>query len=1520
MLIQSRSKEGQISDRENIKPLPKQEIARRNVRPRLIPESKPCAGRLEIHSNGKWATVCKDVSWSFENAETVCKLLDCGSAAERPLTPQFGPGSGPFIGPPDCGHKQDVEVICSDYVSFAFCNILSKMFSDFPGRRIPRLVDGESQCSGRLEILYAGNWETVCDLHWDLDIANVVCAQLNCGVALSVPRGIRFGSGTGLIRRNRLECKGSETSLLDCALSPVTQHECSHSDDVSVICSSERWPLRLTNGGSRCDGKVEIYQDGSWGQLQDKMWDLNDASVVCRQLGCGVAIAAYNSSKYGEGGTTVWSTNVQCKGNESHLRHCSTAPLDSPVPDSIGVGVLCSDHMQIRLSGAVTRCAGRLEIYYNGTWGSVCDDAWDMRDADVVCKQLGCGRALNTTLPASCERNSGPIWLDEVKCSGREEFLWQCPSASWNNHDCNHEEDVRIVCSEHKELRLVNGKHRCEGRVEVFYNGTWGTVCSDSLEDHDAQVICKHLQCGDFVSQGIESFGRGSGKIWLDEIECNLQETTLWQCQSAPWGKHDCNHFEDTGVTCSESGLPLRLAGGNSNCSGIVEIFNGKTWGTVCDDSWDMADANVVCRQMACGPAVSASGGITFAQIDREILLDEVKCKGRESFLSDCSSSRSAHPDCEHKEDASVICSGKELNVRLVNGGSRCAGRLEARYRQGWGTVHDYNWDLKDAAVVCRELGCGTALSAPRWAHFGEGSGSIAFTDVQCAGTESALQECSQSSSTFGLSHSNDAGVICSGNVRPRLIPESKPCAGRLEIHSNGKWATVCKDVSWSFENAETVCKLLDCGSAAERPLTPQFGPGSGPFIGPPDCGHKQDVEVICSDYVSCAFCYILSKMFSDFPGRRIPRLVDGESQCSGRLEILYAGNWETVCVLHWDLDIANVVCAQLNCGVALSVPRGIRFGRGTGLIRRNRLECKGSETSLLDCALSPVTQHECSHSDDVSVICSSERWPLRLTNGGSRCDGKVEIYQDGSWGQLQDKMWDLNDASVVCRQLGCGVAIAAYNSSKYGEGGTTVWSTNVQCKGNESHLRHCSTAPFDSPVPDSIGVGVLCSDHMQIRLSGSVTRCAGRLEIYYNGTWGSVCDDAWDMRDADVVCKQLGCGRALNTTLPASCERNSGPIWLDEVKCSGREEFLWQCPSASWNKHDCNHKEDVRIVCSEHKELRLVNGKHRCEGRVEVFYNGTWGTVCSENLEDHDAQVICKHLQCGDFISQGIESFGRGSGKIWLDEIECNLQETTLWQCQSAPWGKHDCNHFEDTGVTCSGNTMTLRLAGGNSNCSGIVEIFNGKTWGTVCDDSWDMADASVVCRQMACGPAVSASGGITFAQIDREILLGEVKCKGRESFLSDCPSSRSAHPDCEHKEDASVICSEPDFSPTPSPSTPAEQGDKISPILAAVCIALAALLLCELIMLLAVRRRIFTRKGALTDDWVSPSVLYQGIYEEIDNIAVLKDSAQTEGSGTQFDTFTSPFRELNGYRRVRARISNRSLTSSHCLAVPSH
>uniref|UniRef100_A0A8C0QR27 Soluble scavenger receptor cysteine-rich domain-containing protein SSC5D n=1 Tax=Chelonoidis abingdonii TaxID=106734 RepID=A0A8C0QR27_CHEAB len=97
--------------------------------------------------------------------------------------------------------------------------------------------------------------------------------------------------------------------------------------------------------------------------------------------------------------------------------------------------------------------------------------------------------------------------------------------------------------------------------------------------------------------------------------------------------------------------------------------------------------------------------------------------------------------------------------LQLVNGPSRCAGRVEVLHNQQWGTVCDHDWDLQDAGVVCRQLGCGTALSAPGGAQFGQGSDPIWLDDVHCTGTEAALSKCKPWGDS-NCHHGEDAGVV----------------------------------------------------------------------------------------------------------------------------------------------------------------------------------------------------------------------------------------------------------------------------------------------------------------------------------------------------------------------------------------------------------------------------------------------------------------------------------------------------------------------------------------------------------------------------------------------------------------------------------------------------------------------------------------------------------------------------------------------------------------------------------------
>lgn len=101
------------------------------------------------------------------------------------------------------------------------------------------------------------------------------------------------------------------------------------------------------------------------------------------------------------------------------------------------------------------------------------------------------------------------------------------------------------------------------------------------------------------------------------------------------------------------------------------------------------------------------------------------------------------------------------------------------------------------------------------------------------------------------------------------------------------------------------------------------------------------------------------------------------------------------------------------------------------------------------------------------------------------------------------------------------------------------------------------------------------------VRLVGGRNKTEGRVEIFYQGQWGTVCDDIWDLKDATVVCRQLGYPVAIRKSTLAEFGRGSGPIHLDNVNCAGDEAMLHQCDANDFGDNDCGHSEDAGVVCS---------------------------------------------------------------------------------------------------------------------------------------------------------------------------------------------------------------------------------------------------------------------------------------------------------------------------------------------------
>nr|XP_043065608.1 uncharacterized protein LOC108120408 isoform X2 [Drosophila bipectinata] len=281
---------------------------------------------------------------------------------------------------------------------------------------------------------------------------------------------------------------------------------------------------------------------------------------------------------------------------------------------------------EVRLTGGEGPHMGRIEVKANGQWGFVCDDKFGLKDADVVCRELGFKmgalevRGNSFYAPSSQDFN---YLMDEIECQGNETSLKDCSFKGWGVHNCGVDEVAGVickvpamkcpnnywlchaskecippafvcdntvdcadksdecdaVCKSSIQYRLEGGRSSNEGRLEVKYHGVWGSVCDDDFNVKNAQVACNSM--GYYGPAKIEKniFGNGNGPIWLDQVMCYGNETSIDKCNHWNWGEHNCNHTEDVALHCT-AGPPPRsqnlyqnpIKGGKQDLSSFSQI------------------------------------------------------------------------------------------------------------------------------------------------------------------------------------------------------------------------------------------------------------------------------------------------------------------------------------------------------------------------------------------------------------------------------------------------------------------------------------------------------------------------------------------------------------------------------------------------------------------------------------------------------------------------------------------------------------------------------------------------------------------------------------------------------------------------------------------------------------------------------------------------------------------------------------------------------------------------------------
>ncbi|XP_029910679.1 scavenger receptor cysteine-rich type 1 protein M160 [Myripristis murdjan] len=1121
--------------------------------------------------------------------------------------------------------------------------------------------------------------------------------------------------------------------------------------------------LILRDGENPCEGYIEVFHDNEWGIVGSNKWRPENSEVVCKSIGCGAAIETVNILKP-QNDLPALLDDVVCDGTEDQLWNCNccweskTSRGRVYLKDTVK-WITCSDKIDFKLDDFP--CAGAIQYTKRSdgitTEGYVCLDRDAKDEAQRVCNMLNCGNLTEISPPEMMTPRSAALETKKLKCTGTEQHLWQCAVRD----TCKN--PTYIKCQKHRNLRLQGGDNLCAGNLEMEFkerNDTWEKV---SCENITADLWCRQMHCGTPVNH------------------------------SCAEGQVSLNCSDTVNVTLVHNKEP-------NQCHGEVHIGVNGVLHPVCDSDWDENDGKVVCRERGCGKLIYVKKS---TKPQRPAILDNVKCTGNETSLWHCNAKyNSKGVSCV--STAYVVCA-ESLQVKLVDGPGKCAGRLEIKHEGQWQQVDETGWEDHYYDTVCRHLGCGKARNSTMEEKFSLSSSTEkTFLDqVVCTPGADKIWDCVTSQTKLQEKKQATAKTIICENHKVLFLRGSRSCSGTVGIEKGdiSYWLSG-SNKTWTREMADMVCRQMHCGTATDVTSISHNDNTENLGIKTYQCNSTHENLFDCVENEGPSNDSIAHVTCSS------ETTVALTNQCWGEVNVTVEGKSGGVCADTWSNRMFEMLCENpKKCGskiVEVDPPDSKR----KMIIKSFHTTKHTKRLYESNLVLSDNSDFHCVKKQ-VYVVCSGSV-KTKFSDSRDHCSGNLMMTIENQERLVcEEALKDTNVQNVICRQLGCGKADAVLSFFGPIPGGNKR-VTEITCDASSKSLAKCSMKSKSSTCTP---VGLKCSGWQRMEMKLEDKACKGDVFVRSAAGLAGVSSEGWTEKEGKMLCENLGCGSYRNFL-----STNVKTSTLTAFNCTdakGEKRNIWECQQKKTGN------KQLSVTCDGEPQVALSKG---CSG--EVLINGR--KVCNRQWNINYSQIVCKQLECGNAHNVTVASGSTEVPVPDLTHVSCLEHEDTLGQCKTVTG---ECSG-QPVSVYCD-DAVELRTT---ETCGGQIRLLHRGQLESVCplNQNFDLSDfEDILCQKLNCGSGLDKKvtkhyGDQYTNKLDMKMSLiytrgpQDLKC-----YIDEVP--------CKNRKPAEIYCE--DY--IPPPERPVG-----SPVKLIVGVSLGAFFLILVILLVFVLQRRFARK----------------------------------------------------------------------------